>query len=33
MHDAVSVLNRLGAKIVGAEAGVLGVKGEIWSLS
>jgi hypothetical protein len=33
MRDAVSVLVRLGAKVVGAEAGGLGVRGEMWSLS
>ncbi|KAF8258443.1 hypothetical protein EI94DRAFT_1754663 [Lactarius quietus] len=33
MRDAVSVLVRLGARVVGAEAGGLGVRGEMWSLS
>jgi len=33
MRDAVCVLVRLGAKVVGAEAGGLGVRGEMWSLS
>jgi hypothetical protein len=33
MRDVVSVLVRLGAKVVGAEAGGLGVRGEMWSLS
>jgi hypothetical protein len=33
MRDSVSVLVRLGAKVVGAEAGGLGVRGEMWSLS
>jgi len=33
MRDAVGVLVRLGAKVVGAEAGGLGVRGEMWSLS
>ncbi len=33
MRDAVSVLVWLGAKVVGAEAGGLGVRGEMWSLS
>ena len=33
MRDTVSVLVRLGAKVVGAEAGGLGVRGEMWSLS
>jgi hypothetical protein len=33
VRDAVSVLVRLGARVVGAEAGGLGVRGEMWSLS
>ena len=33
MRDAVSVLVWLGARIVAAEAGGLGVRGEMWSLS
>jgi len=33
MCDGVSVLVSLGAKVVGAEAGGLGVIGEMWSLS
>jgi len=33
MRDAVNVLVRLGARVVGAEAGGLGVGGEMWSLS
>jgi len=33
MRDAVSVLVRLGARVVSAEAGGLGVRGEMWSLS
>ena len=33
MRDAVSVLVSLGARVVGAEAGGLGVRGEMWSLS
>jgi hypothetical protein len=33
MRDAVSVLVRLGARVIGAEAGGLGVRGEMWSLS
>jgi len=33
MRDAVGVLVRLGARVVGAEAGGLGVRGEMWSLS
>jgi hypothetical protein len=33
MRDAVCVLVRLGAKVVGAEAGGVGVRGEMWSLS
>ena len=33
MRDTVSLLVRLGAKVVGAEAGGLGVRGEMWSLS
>jgi hypothetical protein len=32
MRDAVSRLVRLGAKVVGTEAGGLGVRGEMWSL-
>jgi len=33
MHDAVGVLVRLGARVVGAEAGELGLRGEMGSLS
>ena len=33
MRDAVSVLVWLGARVVAAEAGGLGVRGEMWSLS
>jgi len=33
MRDAVGVLGRLGTRDVGAEAGELGVRGEMWSLS
>jgi len=33
MRDAVGVLVRLGARVIGAEAGGLGVRGEMWSLS
>src|SRR5258707_7558334 len=33
MRDAVGVLVRLGAKVVRAGAGGLGVRGEMWSLS
>jgi hypothetical protein len=32
MRDAVSRLIRLRAKVVGAEAGGLGVRGEMWGL-
>ncbi|KAI0286458.1 hypothetical protein BC826DRAFT_1048400 [Russula brevipes] len=33
VRDAVSVVVPLGAMVVGAEAGGLGVRGEMWSLS
>jgi hypothetical protein len=33
MRDAVCVLVRLGARVICAEAGGLGVRGEMWSLS
>ena len=33
MRDAVSVLVRLGVRIVGTEVGGLGVRGEMWNLS